>query len=206
MKRYSQSKKKIRGWKRRVREIERWKKAAMNVDSQSLERNQRIYVKFWSSSFYSLDRYKLPKWYKQLVVQALADIYFSWKQTIEEMGTPYYLKIWLFDHSFMQSQVVASIGEALSFYEKTFELSKNREKWIISYNLNEAADLSWETGFLPSSWTEEEFREGLLNGWYTAKEIKEIKKSVYKIEKSESTTIYWIKEDTVWLGSETRRN
>ncbi|MDT2683328.1 hypothetical protein [Enterococcus gallinarum] len=63
---------KIRGWKRRVKEIDQWKTSNMSLDFGLLEEYSRAYVKLGSLSFYSLFRkYDLPPWYKRFIIQEL---------------------------------------------------------------------------------------------------------------------------------------
>lgn len=54
------------------------------------------------------------------MLNALLDIYEDWKRQLDKLGQPYYLKLWLFEPRFSQSQVVCAIGNSLEYYETTF--------------------------------------------------------------------------------------
>lgn len=54
------------------------------------------------------------------VLGALLDIYDCWKKQLDKTGQPYYLKLWLFEPRFLQSQVVCATQDSLHFYDHTF--------------------------------------------------------------------------------------
>ncbi|MDT2662851.1 hypothetical protein P7E02_23525 [Enterococcus hulanensis] len=195
------SRQKIRGWKRRVKEIERWKSYYMKLDVEQLEKYSREYVKLYSLSFYSLFRkYTLPSWYKHLIIQALVDVYDSWKQTLDELGEPYYLKIWIFEKDILQSQVVASFREMLNFYDNTFAEVKKDESLPENLTIGNLSNLSWYKGFELIAWSEDELLEDINDGFYTFEEVQSIKESAYSVSKSSDDTFYVHKNGLVWLG------
>ncbi len=53
------SKKKIRVYKRRVKQIEVWKQRNLSLNEEMLEVMSRDYVKVWIYPFYSLSEYTL---------------------------------------------------------------------------------------------------------------------------------------------------
>lgn len=57
---------------------------------------------------------------KRLVLASLLDIFDSWEKQLNELGQPYYLRIWLFEPRFAQSQVVCAIGSRLHWYDHAF--------------------------------------------------------------------------------------
>jgi len=50
------NKKKIRGWKRRIKSIETWKQRHIHLDIAQLEQYHRDYVKLWISPWYRLTK------------------------------------------------------------------------------------------------------------------------------------------------------
>lgn len=118
--------KKIRGLKRRLKSIEKWRLeyCSMNI-IDILQRNDSFYAKIrvdpWSRL--SLVNSKIPEpkgKIKQTIFQGLLDIYEYWKVQLESLGQPYYLKIWLFEPRFSQSQVVCAINNCITYYETNF--------------------------------------------------------------------------------------
>ena len=73
-----------------------------------------------------------------LLIKNLQKIYQSWQDTLENIQTPYYLKIWLYEEYISRSQVVCAIEDHKDFYQNTFELvdeqPKNGIRSSIHYN------------------------------------------------------------------------
>ncbi|MGG5372008.1 hypothetical protein IGI67_003679 [Enterococcus sp. AZ196] len=194
-------KRKIRGWKRRVKEIERWKAYYMKMDMEQLEENSRDYVKLWSLSFYSLfTQYSLPFWYKQRIIQALIDVYDSWKKTIERLDEPYYLRIWIFEENIMKSQVVVSYREMLHFYDNTFAEIEKAESVNEKVTIKNFSELIWHKGLDLAAWSENELLEDMNDGIYSFEEVQEIKESAYSTSKVSGELFYVMKNGVVWLG------
>lgn len=195
------SKQKIRGWKRRVRDIERWKAYNMQLDLSLLEKYDRDYVKLGGLSFYSLFRkYNLPTWYKRLIIQALIEVYDSWKQDLEELDEPYYLKVWIFEEDILYSQVVASYREMLHFYDTTFVEIEKVDSLPREFTTKNTSDLKWHKGFNTIGWSEADLLEDIKDGFYTDEEVQSIKDSAYAITESSGDTFYIQKAGVVWLG------
>lgn len=97
------NKHKIRGWKRKVRQIEKWKQRYMRLDMEYFAHHQRDYVKLWIDPFYRVVRRNPPVWFSRLLLAALIDIYEEWHQQLKQRNEPFYLKIWLYEPSFIMS-------------------------------------------------------------------------------------------------------
>ncbi len=194
-------KQKIRGWKRRVRDIERWKANNLDLNLSLLEKYDRDYVKLGSLSFYSLFRkYNLPIWYKRLIIQALIDVYNSWKQDLEKLNEPYYLKVWIFEEDILHSQVVASYKAMLNFYDTTFLEIEKVQALPEKFTTKNTNDLSWSRGFDVLHWSEADLLEDITDGFSTVEEAQSIRDSAYSISKTSNDTYYIHKGDAVWLG------
>lgn len=119
--------KKIRGHKRRWKTIENWRLDNLNFDLPDflLKKRDRNYEKIgvhpWSGL--SLTNSIVPEpngKTKQKILNGLLDIYDDWKNQLDKLRQPYYLKIWLYEPRFSQSQIVCAIGENIDFYSNTF--------------------------------------------------------------------------------------
>ena len=119
--------KKIRGHNRRHKQIDNWLLNHLSLDLTDylLNERDRYYAKIrvhpWSGL--SLTNSVTPQptgKTKQKMLNGLLDIYENWKTQLDKLGQPYYLKVWLFEPRFSQSQVVCAIGDNFDFYENTF--------------------------------------------------------------------------------------
>lgn len=193
-------KQKIRGWKRKVKELERWKNRCIDLDIDIFTSNTRFYVKIWLHPFYSLNTYTLPNWYKRQIVKALEEIYESWKRTMDTFNEPYYLKIWIFEKDFIRSQVVVSFRETVDFYERTFDLVTTGKSLPLYLRVREVEKLAWSEGIDVAIWSEGELIENVKINLYSEKEAEEIRKAAYYVEQRGDDLIYVLKNDVVWIG------
>lgn len=114
------NRKKVRGWKRRLRELERFREGYRSIDFDLLRRNELAYVKLWLSPWSRLVPRDPPVWFRRRVLAAFLDVLHSWHRALEAAGEPYYLRLWLFDPRFHRTQVVAAIGSRIRYYETLF--------------------------------------------------------------------------------------
>lgn len=192
-------KKKIRGWKRRKKNVAFWKESYINLDKDSIKNYSRDYVKLWLSPFYSLNSYKLPNWYKKLLVDSLIDIYFSWQRDTE-ITQQYYLKIWVFEKNFISSQVVIAKDEYYYFYDNTFGDTIIEEALPIELRTSNSLNFYWEKGYIVNIYKETELKEMLEEKVMSNKEISLIKNSAYLVENDDKDSTYYIRDERVWIG------
>lgn len=119
------NRKKVRGWKRRVRQLERFREAHRTLDVQALRESQYDYVKIWLDPWSRLEPRNPPVWFRRRILAALIDIHDAWREKLEALGEPYYLEIWLFDPDFHRSQVVAGLDWRMEHYRTVFAPSPN---------------------------------------------------------------------------------
>ncbi|WP_201530727.1 hypothetical protein [Psychrobacter sp. LFX-11D] len=117
---------KIRGINRRKRAIEQWGDNRKSLDIELLNQEKRDYVKFrvqpWSRLPLGNTIYPEPTGdCEYMLIKNLQKIYQSWKGSLEDMQTPYYLQIWLYEEYISRSQVVCAIEDYKDFYQNTFE-------------------------------------------------------------------------------------
>lgn len=116
---------KVRGHKRRWKSIERWIENDKHLDLEYLKENECDYSKIavnpWNCISFSDCMIPEPKRdSKQRIISGLIEIYNSWKISLDNLQEPYYLKIWLFNQRFSNSQVVCAIGNRQNYYENLF--------------------------------------------------------------------------------------
>jgi len=210
--------KKIRGQKRRWKEIDHWVQSSKNLDLDYLKASHRDYAKIrvhpWSGISIATSQIPEPtRATKIKILNGLIEIYDSWKQELDKLGEPYYLKIWLFEPRFSNSQVVCAIGDFLDFYEITF-FKPEHTKELASQNYgqleNEISKFKWEYRL-----DEEHFDNsmpGNPESYLTLEDYEEDKKWVRKMLKKahrttkykepigEATASYSFKKGSVWLG------
>ncbi|WP_104734373.1 hypothetical protein [Hanstruepera ponticola] len=144
--------KKIRGHNRIWKDIEKWKNANLKLDLENLKHRERDYVKIWVHPFsgISLTNSQNPEprgETKERILNGLFDIYENWKNQLDELNEPYYLKIWLFESSFSKSQVVCAIGNSIDFYNTTFNSPENVEEFktdFVGIKKKRIENFNWE--------------------------------------------------------------
>lgn len=137
---FTSIKKKIRGMRRRARKLPLWGTYLKDLDIESLNRNKNDYVKLWIPPFYNLYQINFnevgkknpPYRFRKQVIYQLIEIYLEWQRKLDQMNEHYYLKIWLGNPEFMDSQVVAALGTEIQYYEQIF--LKNPEPKLFPYN------------------------------------------------------------------------
>jgi hypothetical protein len=112
-----------------------------------------------------------------------------------------YLKIWLFEPRFYQTQVVAAVGERMKYYENLFTPEAQPKRFPYElYNGKDynSHDFEWELRVDEEVKYEQE--EGLDEDY-----IAWLKKYAWRIERTQNDdTLYAVRYGKVWLGS--RRN
>jgi hypothetical protein len=110
------NRKKVRGWRRRVRAITRWREASADLDVDALMRREATWAKIALDPWNRLVRRNPPMWYRRLVLAALVDIHARWHARLAALGVPFVLRLWLRHPRFHSSQVVAAVGSKMEYY------------------------------------------------------------------------------------------
>lgn len=116
-----ENRKKVRGWKRRLRQLERFRRTYRTLDVEALRASQYDYVKIWLDPWSRLGGRNPPVWFRRRILAALVDIHDAWRVQLDALGEPYYLEIWLFHPDFHRSQVVAGLDWRMDHYRSVFE-------------------------------------------------------------------------------------
>ncbi|UJP64743.1 hypothetical protein [Mongoliitalea daihaiensis] len=215
-------KKKIRGHKRRWKEIESWRldNLDLNLTDYLLNERDRYYAKIrvhpWSGL--SLTNSMTPeptRKTKQKILKGLLDIYEAWKSQLDKLGQPYYLKIWLFEPRFSQSQVVCAIGDNVDFYENTFfnpekskvlnednygELQGRLESFIWEYRLDEDHYDNTEVGEPEIYASRQDYED--IKIWFAKLLKKPHRTSKFKEPIGDITESFSFKRGDIWLGGQ----
>ena len=206
--------KKIRGEKRRIRKIKQWIDDHLVLDTAYLKQYQCEYVKFWVNPWDRLSltnsQYPQPQGiYKELFFDGLLRIYMSWKEQLDFLGQPSYLRIWLFENDLKRSQIVCAIDEKIEYYHGLFEKSIDGA----SLNIVECQDVSdimnkvnWEKKIEITLYEKDWL--GSPADYETQKNYEDSKKwfennviKKYREVKTINGNEYYIVEtDNVWIG------
>ena len=214
--------KKIRGHNRRHKQIDNWRLDNLSLDLTDYLLNQRdryyakIRVHPWSGL--SLTNSVTPEptgKTKQKMLNGLLDIYEDWKKQLDKLGQPYYLKVWLFEPRFSQSQVVCAIGDNVDFYENTFykpdtnktiqldnygSLKTKLSKLIWDYRLDEDHYDNTEVGEPDIYGSRQDYEE--TKTWFDNLLKKPHRTHKFKEPIGDTTESYSFKRGDIWLGGQ----
>lgn len=212
--------KKIRGHNRRHKQIDNWRldNLSLELNDYLLNEHDRYYAKIsvhpWNGI--SLTNSVTPEPIgktKQKMLSGLLDIYENWKTQLDNLGQPYYLKVWLFEPRFSQSQVVCAIGDNVDFYENTFHkpdtdktiqldnygtLKTKLSKLNWDYRLDEDHYDNTEVGE-PEIYSSKQDYEYTVK-WFDKLLKKPHRKHKFKEPIGEITESYSFKRGDLWLG------
>lgn len=214
--------KKIRGHNRRHKQIDNWRLENLSLDLTDylLYERDRYYAKIrvhpWSGL--SLTNSITPQptgKTKQKMLNGLLDIYENWKTQLDKLGQRYYLKIWLFEPRFSQSQVVCAIGDNADFYENTFykpetgkaiqldnygTLKSKLSKLNWDYRLDEDHYDNNEVGEPEIYASRQEYEDTIK--WFDKLLKKPHRTYKFKEPIGETTESYSFKRGDLWLGGQ----
>lgn len=210
--------KKIRGHRRRWSDIDHWVETHKNLDLDYLNEYQKDYAKIrvhpWSGISLTNSQTPEPKRQtKSKILSGLIEIYDSWKKQLDKLDKSYYLRIWLFEPRFANSQVVCAIGDYLDFYENTFYKPDESKKLNLEnygqlkiemgnfnweYRLDEDHFDNSEPGDLELYATLADYEED--KRWFEKMLKKPHRTTKFKEPIGEATESYSFKKGDVWLG------
>ena len=104
---YSASRKKLRGWKRRIKQIEAWGEHIKQPDLKYLNSGGNYtYDRCILYPFYTLEKRQPPLWFYKLIISRFIAACFEWDKTFKDMDIAYDLQLWVYDPSFMWSEII----------------------------------------------------------------------------------------------------
>lgn len=195
------NKKKIRGWRRRIKQLDTWYNLRKSPDIDSFQQRGETYVKVIIDPWYRLNKRVPPAWYFKLIIGKLILIHDHWKTTFDSLQQPFDLQLWLKDPDNIESQLVCakvdSNGERRSNYFRagTGEANFPSHKWSCDrYNLSR-----FEWGRYDDEYLRFKKSEGLDD-----EEIEFLLKRGFKEEQTtingNPETMYSRKAGDVWVG------
>ncbi len=211
---------KIRGHRKKWKDIDNWVERCKSLDLNYLQSRERDYVKIWvhPRSGISVTNSEIAQpggETKKRILQGLIDIHNSWKSTLDEMGEPYYLKIWLFDPFFSRSQVVCAIRSNMNFYETTF-YQPEQPKMLVPAHYGKLADqmarFNWDY-----HWDEFQFSQAELGEpedyaspedylgqkqWFDNLMKKPLRRFEQQNSVGETFEVFGYHQGTVWIGGQ----
>ncbi|MGZ3820226.1 MAG: hypothetical protein ACXVB6_06520, partial [Mucilaginibacter sp.] len=97
-----------RGWKRRIRQVDRWGEKIKQpyLDYFLSENGRHTYDRCYLYPFYTLDKRHPPLWFFKLIISKFILVFTEWEKTFDKLGVPFDLQIWLYDPSYIQSEII----------------------------------------------------------------------------------------------------
>jgi len=210
--------KKIRGHKRLWKAIDQWKNANLPLDLETLKVRERDYTKIYVHPYSSISmltsEFPQPKGEtRKRIIIGLFEIYEQWELQLKTLNEPYYLKIWLYEPRFSNSQVVCAIGNCLHFYDSTFhkpEISKslntnnfgslehNISKFNWEYRYDEEHMNNAELGNPEDYYSIEAYNQE--KAWIQQRLKKPHRVTKYTEPIGDATEGYSFKKGVIWIG------
>jgi hypothetical protein len=210
---------KLRGGKRRLKQIEQWASYYSNLDIEIAKKYGKAYAKLyvypWSSIaiFRNSVSSEPGRKARRLVIDGLIKIYNNWKAELDKLEQPYYLKIWLCEPRLSKSQVVAALSEErMNWYENVFtkaEENTQPKPENCGLQINRLNDFSWnlyldEETYDDSDLADPHQYESIEDYYYSVRWFKKIKKKARVIEgtyhNGEAYKYYKVKMGNLWVG------
>ncbi|SEI69239.1 hypothetical protein SAMN05216327_103278 [Dyadobacter sp. SG02] len=192
--------KKIRGWKRRIKEIDRWFEANKMPDLSHFEARGEEFVKIRIDPWTRVCDRVPPDWYFRLVIQKLVLIYNLWEEIFERQEIPYDLQIWLNYPNTIRSEVVcASVDNIGGFRDNYYRKSTKNERLPLTWadSVPELQKFTWRQHDDEDFWfkeihylDQEEINELLEAGFVEEEILLEGRKEIR----------YSRKVGNVWIG------
>lgn len=209
---------KIRGQRRRHKHIEKWRRENLELRHDLIEKYNGdridIIVHPWCDTSIIRSAIPFPKRKtKYLMLNGLLDIYESWKTQLDQIGKPYYLKIWIFEPRFSDSQVVCAVSERIDFYENNFyapeqakifnpqkyaSLKQRLEKLNWDYRLDENHYGNNEVGQPEQYATRKDYEESVV--WFNELMKRPHRTTILKESQDDTTEFYSFKQGDMWIG------
>lgn len=189
--------KKVRGWKRRIRQLERLRLAHRELDVDALRQGGVDYVKIWLDPWNRLVPRNPPYWYRRRILAAFIDIFDAWRERLEGAGEPHYLELWLFDPDFHRTQVVAVMGDRIASYQTLFDPAEARAARPPARYDDASYDLSrfrWRAGEVIDVLTAK------LHA-LDERDVADWTRAAARIETTADDTLFIFDQGIVWLGS-----
>lgn len=196
--------------RRRARKLSSFTEKYKDLDIDYLNKYHKHYVKMWISPFYNLYNYNdtkvgkknPPTRFCKEILYHLIEIYLEWERRLERNAEPYYLRLWIGDPEFIDSQIVTANHDNIEYYENLFMKDEEYKEFPYQDVHPRLNEFTWER---------------CINGYYvwdsdieSEEERLSISQNAFlfneyhiqgKAEKS-----YFIRTGDMWLGAIRRSN
>ena len=169
------------------------------IDLERLEKYGYVYAKAkiapWSNLF-NVKPY--PSGYRKQLLSHLIKFYFDWKKKLDAKYDAYYLKIWVFYPRFIDSQVVAAIGNKIVYYNSVFIKSKKQVAFPVQKFMNEEDNIlrfHWETYNDLDFFPESDYKESNMSQYTTSSDYYADQRFYRKMIKT-NTPYNWIEDES----------
>ena len=181
---YNSTRKKIRGWKRRIKQVDRWGEDLKEPSIKWFKRKdtRHVYERCYLSPFYRLNKRHPPLWFFKLIIAKFITAYNEWEKEFDKLEMPYDLQIWLYDPSYIESEIICykmqEKGERMKLgweakEQKPFPYQKfasnaydlNEFEWVLA----EENNVVWEDDFDYAEFTLEE----IIADGYVKRELED---------------------------------
>lgn len=176
------------------------------LDIEYLRSGEYTYVRLrldpWSRSKMFYLTYEPHGEIRRYMVEALLDIYDQWEQQLKDLDESYYLKIWLFDNRFTESEVLCAMGDRIGWFENVFYFPESDKEFdSTDYGpLSERLDqFNWELAL-----DEDIYFENDVDDYESPSDIAWFKRMVrgpHRLGKAtDGQKVYCLKKGYVWVG------
>lgn len=116
---YTARNRKVRGWRRRTKQVEVWKNANLSLNMADFDRWEDISALDLPWVYGTPHTH--PIWMRRIIIAALLDIYLGWENSLKSTGEPYYIALRIYEERFYYSQVVAAQGDSITNRKRDLE-------------------------------------------------------------------------------------
>ena len=196
---YHSPNKKIRGWKRRIKQVNKWGEIIKTpfIDRFLSQNDSNTYYRCTISPFYALEKRQPPLWFFKLIISKFILAYFEWDKVFKKLVIPYDLQIWIYDPHFIWSEIICYRMEGDNELRRHVWESENQKAFPSKRFKHESYDLeqfSWKYG-------DEEhviFESDLEDEETTASEL--LNQSFIKKQQFLDEVYYAKKIGDIWIG------
>lgn len=188
------NKKKIRGWPRQVKKLDKYASEMLIPNLIQYEKYGFTYGRFFIDPWYRLIKRNPPTWFFKVMIRYLDLAFDEWEKTFSNLNKPYDLQIWLFSSAFVRSEIycakVDDLGERRDLFTPS-TIQKSFPDQI--FGLKIKSKLEWTLYDDFSYFEEEEFLEMFGDGNISNKKYNEH-------FRSDGSKYYTFKLGEVWVG------
>lgn len=151
---------KLRGGKRRLKQIEKWRQLVRTLPPPALDESEGYYyIRFRNRPLADLQKYRLPHWLKKRMIQTLIEVAHEWNETLHKKNLNFDLQIWLNEFNFLSTELIFSQGRWIREYQNKFhegplpltplpghyrELSTRKVNWVPKRFVHSESVSSWK--------------------------------------------------------------